>query len=166
VLTSETLSVERRAPSLIGEKEPRTPRLCVAPTVAACFAARLFEKSAPVRVYAGEFSAIKPCSVWDAKITGERWAIPPHKLTHVHTVPADIVLRTTAAHTLYHGVTKRPSDARLRVCQYAIAVQYLGGTAFEEQFVADWLKYLRIDDPEEYVVSRAIKDGSPRRSLR
>lgn len=86
----DTWNVPRKRPTLIGPEEPLTPRLCVARSVAACFAARLFAKD--VHVYRTERvrRTVKPNGVYDAVITGERWLIPPVTMVKVATIPRHV----------------------------------------------------------------------------
>ena len=61
--------------------EPRTPRICVAPTPIHCLAAlgECLEYGLPIRIYrtAKPEVAQKPEYVEDAKVTKERWLLEP-----------------------------------------------------------------------------------------
>lgn len=86
-------SAVRRRP-FVGSLEPGTPRLCVASSVARCFAARFFYPGRPVYVYASkERRAVNPGArlVWDIAVTRERWLIPPVSLSRVAVVPPGVV---------------------------------------------------------------------------
>jgi hypothetical protein len=98
----------RIVPPLAGAGEPRTPRLCVAPTVAGCLAARLWYRNmGPVVVYQTDpRSAIRPGfnRVWDAPLTGERWLVPPVTLHRVCEIPAKAVVDAMAWRPRLSGV--------------------------------------------------------------
>jgi hypothetical protein len=69
--------------------EPKTPRLCVSSWLAGALAARWTFEGRDIHCYLTEQRRTVPArGVWDAVITGERWVIPPAKLTHVLTIPA------------------------------------------------------------------------------
>lgn len=159
-----TVDVQRRKPSCIGAAEPPTPRLCVAPTLGGCFAARLFDCSKPVHVYVCKCRAIRPRSVWDAPLTGERWVIPPMTLWwHALLGPA-LVMQAQWLSYEYHRVSGKPSDLRMRLCQYALALAVLGGPRWEREFVEACLKRRNIACPLEYVLCK-IETHSTKRSL-
>lgn len=72
------------------DKEPPTPRLCVAPTVAQALVAVWHE--GPVSVYVTEARrTVPPSGVFDQCLTGERWIIPPVQLSRIGIIPADAV---------------------------------------------------------------------------
>ena len=70
----------RRIVPLRGPGEPTTPRLCVCRSVAACLAAAYLGPQ--VYVYGTDpVRTNPPVDVHDAPLTGERWVVPPVKLT-------------------------------------------------------------------------------------
>lgn len=94
--------------------EPSTPRLCVASSVARCFAARLFRGD--VFVYRTETPrrSINPGrDVADAIITRERWLVPPVAMIFDRVIPAELVEKASG-----------PTWARLE----AIIAQHPEGT--------------------------------------
>lgn len=96
----ERWTAQRRCPALVElTSEPKTPRLCVCATVAACFSATLFQ-GGDVCVYrtAREVGANAPRGVWDAAITGERWIVPPCVMELHSVIPASVVRRVTRPH--------------------------------------------------------------------
>jgi hypothetical protein len=88
---------QRIAPTIIAIHEPKTPRLCVAASVARCFAARLFKGDVYVYRTASPRRAIKPVAVYDAIITQERWLVPPVEMEMSYVIPAPIVHRACGA---------------------------------------------------------------------
>lgn len=121
----QKFSVAKRPPAHRTTLEPLTPRLCVCPSVALCFTARLFEV-APVHVYISEpRNGIRPRDVWDAKITGERWLIPPTTMHYAYTIPTEVVYGAQLAIRTYHRVTRKHSSIRLRIAQYFAAAEYV-----------------------------------------
>lgn len=149
------LVVGRRTPRQPAQREPPTPRLCVSPTVACCFAARLFTLGRPVHVYRTErpCRGVTPVGVWDVCITRERWLIPPMRLVFDHTIAADVAERCQAGVRLYHATTKKHSDLRLRVAQYRTAALVLG-TAQDLRRSARMLAALALPEPDDYVLAR------------
>lgn len=103
----------RKVPEYVPH-EPQTPRLCVASSVARCFAARLF--AGDVFVYRTETPrrSINPGrDVADAIITRERWLVPPVVMILDRVIPAGLVEKASG-----------PTWARLN----AIIDQYPPGT--------------------------------------
>jgi hypothetical protein len=87
-LSQETTAPEwvaaRICPPRIGDSEPTTPRLCVADSIEGCLSARWWSFGRDIMVYRTEpRRAINPGvqRVWDCTMTGERWIVPPCKLT-------------------------------------------------------------------------------------
>lgn len=122
-----TLTVHRRKPKYAADGEPAVPRLCVCPSIAECFAARLFQEASPVYCYRTRklVRGIAPYSTWDACITRERWLIPPMQLSLVCTVPAQISIAAQEAVRLYHRKTRRKSSWKLRLMQLLEAAEVL-----------------------------------------
>jgi hypothetical protein len=90
--TEQAWTAVRRAPITKASSEPSTPRLCVSPTVAQALAAAWWSGERPVRVYITEKRrTVPPTGVWDAVMTGERWIIPPVRLTLLATIPATAI---------------------------------------------------------------------------
>jgi len=143
------LECKRLAPKCTSAKEPKTPRLCVAPSVAQCFAARLFDV-APVHVYRTKDKrcGIAPVDVWDRCVTNERWLIPPMQLVKHGTVPKGVVELVTK-HARRAACIKRGFTLHLRVCQYAVAAEFLG-TSKDKRRAARCLEALKIQCPYGY----------------
>lgn len=131
----------------------------MAKSVAACFAAVLFRERSPVYVYRTETPrrGVTPVDVWDRCVTGEHWLIPPVRMVRVQTIPPDQVAESQVAIRLYHEETRLNSDLWLRVSQYAMAFDVLGGTEHERHRVQRCLEAAQIHNPEEYVLSRAAR---------
>lgn len=122
----------RRPPILQADGEVQTPRLCVSPNIAACFAATLFEESRPVHVYRTRTPrrAVMPVKVWDQIITQERWLIPPVEMVRVKIVDADTADRVQVGARLIAEQRQR-SSVRKRIMQYARAIEEFGAPAGE-----------------------------------
>ncbi len=149
----ETWTPRPRLPRIVDDKEPPVPRVCVAPSVPACFASRLFLRQVYVyKTYAG---GVRPRGVWDAMVTRERWIVHPVEFRLVRTIPVDVVRKVTEAVRIYHDELKKRASLRTRVCQYAITVDLLGATAWERNWVKDCLGVLKIKDPELYLLEAA-----------
>lgn len=75
--------------------EPRTARICVAPTVEQCFVAIPYRAGRTYRVYRSKqrISAHYPRGVCDSKITGERWIRRPVRFVHVDTIEGGVTER-------------------------------------------------------------------------
>lgn len=154
------LIVARRVPRVAASSEPSTPRLCVGPSIASCFAARLFVGK--VYVYATETkrSAIRPTRVWDQLITGECWLIPPARLVKVQEIDQGMVAEIFAAVRLYHGCTRKRADFRTRIAQFAIAISNLPHNQREAWLVSTFSERWGIGaNPEEYLLNRAIAES-------
>lgn len=137
-------------------KEPPTPRLCVCPTVAGCFAARLFRPVA-VHVYAVHCRGVRPPkSVWDRDVTGERWVVHRAVLRRERTVPAYQVARIVGLIREYHLLTRQKSTLKLRVAQYAIAAAVLGD---DERWARKMCRIVGVDDPELFVIAKAVAEA-------
>lgn len=141
---------ERKTPELVLlTTEPTTPRLCVASSVARCFASRLFTRD--VFVYRTETPrrAIKPVDVHDSVITQERWLIPPVAMVMTDVIPWRMS-RRACAHSL--GVIRRQmkqyEDPRLtpidRLKTFQRIIEVLGDQfcdRIDRRFVAMSLAY-------------------------
>lgn len=143
---------ERRSPRNLSSGEPPTPRLCVAPTIAQCFAAVLFAQGKPVYCYRTDKPrrGIAPRNVWDSVITGERWLIPPIRLTLQKVISAEEAEAAQQFVWLFHNCTKRNSSVRIRVAQLACASRVLGGPSTKAR-AQKCLKICGIEDPEAYL---------------
>lgn len=133
--TGRILQVARRKLQHRAYNEPVVPRLCACPSVAECFAARLFPPYKPVYVYRTmkQVKGITPTGVWDAAITRERWLIPPMRLERFAEIPWDIVDAAQVAVRLYHQATRKKSSWELRLMQLLEATEVLG--AYRADFV-------------------------------
>lgn len=122
----EWIATRKHRLRIKSDKEPDTPRLCVCSTVAACFAARMFLNE--VYIYRTKFPrrGISPRGVWDKEITGERWLIPPVELILIDTISKEVVDKCFVASKLYYETTKKKSNVRLRIAQYARCIEVLG----------------------------------------
>lgn len=159
-----TLDVRRVVP-FRSPREPETPRLCVGPSVASCFAARLFDEWQPVHVYrtSKPTRGIAPRDVWDSLVTGERWIIPPATLVKVQTIAPEVV-RLANYHVVgrmrrlrrMHGDVPCGS-IRLRVCQYAVCTKVLPCSDFERSLVRGFLSILKIDDPLDFIKNVSVE---------
>lgn len=162
----ESFTAERRAPKLKTSDEPSTPRLCVAPTIAGCFAAVLFTDGEPVYCYRTETPrrAVAPCGVWDRWVTGERWLIPPVTMVLDRVIDAELASRAHAAIRLYHRYTRLRTTLGLRVAQFALASELLG-TSRDKRLASKFCRLMGIDDAESYVLAKtdqAIHDSEVR----
>lgn len=114
----QILVIKKQCPRLKADKETHTPRLCVAPTIAACFAARIFNHG-PVYVYKTikPVNAVKPINVWDQCITKERWLI--EGTLNLYTIISNHICEEayTSLKILYQ-IKKMRSSLRIRACQY------------------------------------------------
>jgi hypothetical protein len=162
VFHGQSWTAKRKAPDLHANGEAVTPRLCVCPTVAECFSARLFT-GGDVFVYrtAKPHRTIKPRTVWDHLITGERWLVPPVEMVFVSAIPADTVDRVQVASVLYHQTTWRNCDYKLRIAQLLLAVEHLPREFTSKQcrrFAKSLGRLFAIGDPEAYLLDRAITE--------
>lgn len=135
--------------------------MCVCPSIAACFAARLFIGAVHVYRTESKRNGIRSRKVWDELITGERWLVPPVAMVKVRVIPAAEVAEIFAAVRLYHQHTRRHSDLRLRLAQFALAIRALDHRPREGRLIARMAECWGIGDPEEYLLNRAISEGRP-----
>ena len=158
----ELFEPKRSTPNMISSREPSTPRLCVCPTIAGCFAARMFDHHRPVFVYrtVKPYRGIHPRDVWDQIATDEHWLIPPVRLIHVATINALHVDEIQRAALRYHVVTRKASSLHNRVAQRAIAYRVVGGPKWEGQLLDRFKRTCEINDPEEFLVGRML--GAPK----
>ena len=156
----------RRPPVSRGLKEPVTPRLCVASTVARCFTAVLFNRG-PVYVYKTEKPrrAIKAVGVWDAPVTMERWLIPPVTLVLDRVIPESTVEEALCAVRMYHQETRKNSDLILKILQLAIAGRVFGNNEIDQRICANLLTKWGISDPEDYILGLIEKAKKPWESV-
>jgi hypothetical protein len=158
-----SLRPRRPSPLRYGVAEPLTPRLCVAPTIASCFAATLFDMDKPVYVYrtATTRRGVKPVKVWDQPITGERWIVDRVEMVRIETISAALADQVNDPIRFYHmRQPNKGTGVKLRVAQLAHAINVLGdkrSSRLEKQWLAKWLKRLGIVDAEEYIIERACQ---------
>lgn len=128
--------VPRRAPVLIGEDEPDTPRLCVCHTIGACFSARLFNHGGSVYVYRNEKprAANRPRDVHDAILTRERWFVPPVRMVLDSVIPGPVVWEVMAPTVMRLSnkqgpdySPRKPLSMRERIAFYARSLPILRG---------------------------------------
>lgn len=157
----DSFAVLRRTPRHMATGEPPTPRLCVAPSIACCFASVLFRTGSPVYSYRTRKPSrgIAPRGVWDAVITGERWLIPPTTLVLHRVIPIEDVEKAQFAVRWYHS-SGRSSSLRVRVAQLAIAATVLGSTS-DRRRSQRFCDIVGIKgDPESYLLSLLSSVGS------
>lgn len=78
---------------------------------------------------------ITPRGVWDSAITGERWIIPPADLILDRVIPADVAWRICRPFHEFHSRTGKKSNVNLRLRQYRLALEILGGEPWETELV-------------------------------
>lgn len=147
-----TWIAERRCPKNCSRWEPKTPRLCVAPTIAECFAAVLFPVDRSVYCYRSEkkYNGVTPKGVWDAVITREAWLIPPVRMLLVRTVAAPDVVRSQEFVRMYHTLTRKTSSLRVRVSQLMCAAVALESSVIQAR-ACRLLQLCGIEDAEQYL---------------
>lgn len=153
----ETFAAERRPPMHMAQREPSTPRLCVAPSIAECFAAVLFGDAKPVYCYRTEKPrrAVTPRGVWDECVTSERWLIPPVLMVLDRVIDGDDVARAQTAVRLYHECTRKNSSLNVRVAQLAVAAEVLGSER-ERRWARFCCDVVGIKDGESYLLEAAV----------
>jgi len=148
-----------------GHIEPTTPRLCVGPSVAACFAARFFWHHTYCYRTAQPCRAVKPKGTWDAIITGERWIVHPVRLELVTTVPVEKVREIMASTREYLLSRRKGVTPRMSILLYLRAIQRLKKLGpqyshrWELEMMADFILTLRQRvevDPEAEVTNREL----------
>lgn len=116
----------RIIPPFAGSNEAPVPRLCVAETVARCFAARhftskvfVYRTEAPKRVIIPNYNQVP-----DVSLTGERWLIPPVKMILIDEIDGTYA-RQICFEFVQH-VNKNLCASLLARCEmYAQAVRIL-----------------------------------------
>lgn len=148
----ESWTAVRRPPKHRSVREPDTPRLCVAPTIAECFSAVLFNENKPVYCYrtAKKCRGVSPKNVWDSVVTREAWLIPPVQMVLARTIPTVDAQSAQEFVRLYHRLTRRNSSLRIRVAQLMCAASVLGESAIRDR-AKRCMKILGIDDAEKYL---------------
>lgn len=146
---------KRRAPKHMSQNEPSTPRLCVAPTIARCFAAVLFKEFRPVYCYRTEkpCKAVKPRNVWDQVVTGEHWLIPPTRMILDRVIDVTEATRAQWLVREYHCETGKNAGLFTRVAQLAIASEVVG-TDRDRNRARRCLGIVGIDDPELFLMAQ------------
>ena len=104
--------------------------------------------------------------MWDQVVTREHWLIPPVRMVLVDTIPPDKAESAQCAIRLYHAETRRNADLWLRVAQYAVAFDVLGGSDRERAVVQRFRAVANIDDPEQFILAKAITELERRRDLK
>lgn len=148
----ERWTAVRRCPRHRSQSEPDTPRLCVSPTVAECFAAVLFKKCKPVYCYQTEkkCSGITPRNVWDSVVTREAWLIPPVSMVLSKTIASVDVQAAQEFVRLYHTTTRRGSTLHVRVAQLMCAANVVGCEWIRER-AKRCMAICNIQDAEQYL---------------
>ena len=156
-------TARRICPTFIGSREPKTPRLCVGASIAACFAARLFFH--PVHVYqtTTQRRTLAPKDVYDSAITGERWLVPPVPMQRIMIVSREDVrgsqywLRASLEETLH---TEKAITPKERIAGYAEVVEFFAGrgvpwvTSIDRRFVKYAMQTLGVTDWRETLMNR------------
>lgn len=153
----ETFVARKRVPHTTAEKESPVPRLCVAPTVAACFSSMLFI-GGPVSVYrtSKPCRGVMPRGVWDQVVTRERWLIPPVEMIRVRIIDAATVAKAQQDIVTFHRMANSRSDLWLRVAQYAIAADVFGADEPEQRHIRRAVRITKIGDPQDYIIGRLL----------
>lgn len=148
----ELWTAERRCPRHRADGEPDTPRLCVCPTIAECFAAVLFSRSRPVYCYRSEkrCHGVSPKNVWDSAITREAWLIPPVNMVLAKTIASIDVQAAQEFVRLYHESTGKNSTIKVRIAQLMCAANVIGDDRIRER-AQRCLAICRINNAEQYL---------------
>lgn len=127
-------SAKRTPPTLMSKAEPKTPRLCVAESLAQCFCARLFVRT--VYVYRTERprSGVKPVDVWDSWLTQERWLVPPVEMRLVGAVPTAVVQQVNGSTIRWLTATQSSPDALVKAQLFAGLVRTLDAIQLEGDY--------------------------------
>lgn len=122
------LPVKNQSPRFPARGEPDTPRLCVADSIAGCFASRLYNPRRPLFVYRTRraMSGISPIGVWDSELTGERWLRPPTILICCEVLSAAIVRDAQSLIYGFHEITGRRGCIDSRIVALCEAYAALG----------------------------------------
>lgn len=134
----QTWTVGRTCPKNVSTKEPMTPRLCVASTIARCFAARLFRGDVFVYRTKVPRSGLKPIRVYDAVITQERWLIPPVEMVLHSIVQANMTERACRRTRDFIEIHDRAPGTFQRFQAFQDAIDALGpecSTSADRRFV-------------------------------
>lgn len=115
------LVVRRQFPRLMADGEPKTPRLCVSPTVPQCLSARLFLSSIWVYRTPKPCRGVTPSGVWDSVLTDERWLLPGHKLELVEVIPKSRVKPAFSDIADWHCRNKKGANLEMRVATLWVA---------------------------------------------
>lgn len=145
---------ELRLPRHSSLNEAKTPRLCVCPTIAGCFAARMFEFHKHCFVYKTEkpYRGVKPRNVWDQLITRERWIVEPVRMVHVANINGLTAWRMQNPILWYHKETGKNSGLLVRLAQYIIAVDAIGGPQWELNFVERARRRWGMENPKAWIL--------------
>lgn len=157
-----SLKVVRRAPKWAGKelREPATPRLCAAPSVAQCLIARLFYMNKPVYIYKTlkPVKGVTPKDVWDSLLTDERWILPGQELGFHSRIPAKVVNDIQWWPCLYFGLQK-PANVKMRLAQLKVVrdvrADFLDKRCEKIIRVCD--EHFEVGDPYEYIIKEAVK---------
>lgn len=143
-----------------GRDESKTPRLCVCPEVACCFAAACFRPNRAVYVYrtAKPAGSVRPVGVWDSHITGERWLVPPVSMRLVSLIPAGVVHSVQWSSVNYHRATGLGASVATRAALFVIAVETLGA-GVRDRAVAAYLRgrFKLPKDPHNFIEERTLR---------
>lgn len=154
----EIWTAKRHVPEVADSKEPPTPRLCVGPTIASCFGARLFEGD--VFVYQTvPRKANEPRGVWDSFMTREKWIVPPVDLNLHSVIPAQTVDRVNWCIRLFHEETGRQATLTLRFAHALLLIKEFG-TKWEREEWAPFLESklgVKTDAAEDWIFAKAVE---------
>lgn len=120
-------------------------------------------------ITAKPYGSNAPRDTWDAKLTGERWLVPPVALVRVRTVPAITAQRIQWLTYAYHDFTKKNATWRTRLAHYCIAWRLLETQPLrkwmlnlEERWLGgDATKYMRTLLPADEQIFRCCPQLSP-----
>lgn len=85
-----------RQPQTMSDSEPRTPRVCFAPTLWQCFVAvdvGWYDDFEDWHVYeiSDDMPLVEPFNVHDSDLTEEKWSILPTKVKYLDTIPSSVI---------------------------------------------------------------------------
>ena len=143
----EQFVAARQAPAYNDQiPDAPTPRLCVCPTIAGCFSARLCCGHRDIFVYkTPPRRTIKPVKVYDAILTQERWIIPPVTLSLFSVVPAPVVAAVSCETSRYVSKHCKGPPVPFSARQYLESLDILEAagveiTRFERRYIGAVVK--------------------------
>lgn len=151
-----TLKTTKRPPKCRAESEPDVPRLCVAPHIPDCLAAKLMRLDRTVWIYRTDrpIKGVKPFKLWDEILTGERWMWHPASVVKIGSLTPDQIVRVQQPLHRFHG---HGWDAgyKVRIAGLKLAwdaLRALHPNKWRERFVDSLAeKFLKMP-PDEFLV--------------